>query len=349
MPWAYIPWKAMLGALALAAVLLSAACGGGEETEPLKLVPEGATLIAEIEIADILEKVDLDSLLDALPDEEDAPQTIDEALDLIVSQFGIDLRDFSRAILFGDTQRGDDYVGIIARGTFDEERLVASILTNLFRTEVPLTAVIAMARNQQIREIVVDGNNLTFFARRGDGAGSESFMSRIGSETDIIKLLMDSGVEVGPPGGVVVTFQEGGGAPLPTETYKGRELHIFQDDPDSITFTLLNEETLVIGTSDAVRHVIDVQEGDRNRAEGNINDAFNDLPRGLIRLALAVPPEALRDAGEGIEGFLGQQDNFGGLPISLDSFDKLEIFGFALGQDGDTLELQVRLDFADQE
>ena len=99
----------------------------------------------------------------------------------------------------------------------------------------------------------------------------------------------------------------------------------------------------------AVRDVIDVQEGDRNRAKGNVNDALNDLPPGLIRLALAVPPEALQETGEGIEGFLGQQDLFGGLPISLESFDKLEIFGFALGQDGETLKVQVRLDFADQE
>ena len=222
-------------------------------------------------------------------------------------------------------------------------------MTNFVRTQVPLSVVISMARNQQIREIVVDGNNLMIFPRGGDREGPDSLMSRLGSETDIIKLLVDSGVEVGPPGGVVVTFQEGGGAPVPSEIYKGRELYMPQDDPDSITFTLLNEETLVIGTSDAVRDVIDVQEGDRNRAKGNVNDALNDLPPGLIRLALAVPPEALQETGEGIEGFLGQQDLFGGLPISLESFDKLEIFGFALGQDGETLKVQVRLDFADQE
>ena len=250
MPWSYISWKATFIAIVLATGLFAIACGGGEENDPLKLVPEGATLIAEIQVAEILEKVDLDSLLDALPDEEDVPQTIDEALDLIVSQFGIDLRDISRAIIFGDTQLEDGYVGIIARGTFDEEGLVASILTNCFRTQVPLSVVISMARNQQIREIVVDGNNLMIFPRGGDREGPDSLMSRLGSETDIIKLLVDSGVEVGPPGGVVVTFQEGGGAPVPSEIYKGRELYMPQDDPDSITFTLLNEETLVIGTSE---------------------------------------------------------------------------------------------------
>ena len=91
MPWSYISWKATFIAIVLATGLFAIACGGGEENDPLKLVPQGATLIAEIQVAEILEKVDLDSLLDALPDEEDVPQTIDEALDLIVSQFGIDL------------------------------------------------------------------------------------------------------------------------------------------------------------------------------------------------------------------------------------------------------------------
>ena len=70
-------------------------------------------------------------------------------------------------------------------------------------------------------------------------------------------------------------------------------------------------------------------------------------PAGLIRMALAVPPGAFQNMTGVLEGFLVQQDvledflaqqeTFGELPISLESFDKLEIFGFALGQDGDTL------------
>ena len=269
MPWSYIPWKVMLITLVFATAVFAMACGGRKETEPMKLIPEGATLIAEIEVADFLEKVDLDSLLDAVPDEGDVPQTVDEALDLFISQTGIDLRDITRAIIFGDLRREDNYVGLIVRGAIDEEGLVAAI-------------------------------------QRATG-------------------------------------------PLLTETYKGRDLHISQDDSDSFAYTLLDQETLVLGNSVAVRHVIDVQEGDRNRAEGDVNDAFNDLPDGLIRLAVAVPPDALQDAGSGIEGFLGQQDLLGGLTISTESFDKLETLGFALGQDGNTLKFQVQLDFADRE
>ncbi|MCH8225675.1 MAG: DUF3105 domain-containing protein [Chloroflexi bacterium] len=263
------PWLAAIMALALAVVLLAAGCGGGGKNGLLELVPEGATLIGEIEVADILEKVDLDSLLEALPDEGDVPQSIDEALEMIVGVIGIDLRDISRAVIFGDPQREDDYIGLIVRGAIDEEALVAAI-------------------------------------QRATGT-----------------LLM--------------------------ETYKGRELHLAQDDSDNFAYTLLDQETLVIGNSDAVRHVIDVEAGDRDRAEGATYDAFNDLPAGLIRLALVVPQEAVQELGGGLEGFLGQQDNLGGLPINLDSFDELETFGFVLGQDGDALKFLVQLDFAGRE
>ena len=187
-------------ALALAGVLLLAACGSAADNESLELVPEGATLIVDIQVADILEKVDLDSLLDALPDEGDVPQNIDEALDLIVSQTGIDLRDITQAIIFGDLQREDNYFGLIVRGAIDEEGLVAAI-------------------------------------------------------------------------------QRATGAPLFTETYKGRELHVFGGESDGfIAFTSLDQESLVLGSSDAVRHVVDVDAGDGDRAEGATYDAFTTYP-----------------------------------------------------------------------
>ena len=79
------------------------------------------------------------------------------------------------------------------------------------RSERPLTTVVSMAKNQEIREILVDGKKLTVFPRSTGAAGSNSFTSRMGSETDLINLLVDSGVEVGPPGGVEVTFKGSSG------------------------------------------------------------------------------------------------------------------------------------------
>ncbi|MCH8279891.1 MAG: ATP-dependent zinc metalloprotease FtsH [Chloroflexi bacterium] len=79
------------------------------------------------------------------------------------------------------------------------------------RNELPLTTVIAMSKNHEIREIMVDGKNLTVIPRVNSRNGSDRMTSTIGRDTDIINLLVGSGVEIGPPGGVEVTFKGSSG------------------------------------------------------------------------------------------------------------------------------------------
>ena len=81
------------------------------------------------------------------------------------------------------------------------------------RNDQPLTTVIAMAKNNQIREIVIDGRKLTMFPRGTASGSADPFTSRIGSVSDLITILMESGVEVGTPNGVEVTFK----GPLPAD------------------------------------------------------------------------------------------------------------------------------------
>ena len=68
--------------------------------------------------------------------------------------------------------------------------------------DIPLTTVIAMGMANEIREIQVDGNKLTAYPKTIARGGADSFVSRIGNDTDIIGLLIDSGVDVGPPAGL---------------------------------------------------------------------------------------------------------------------------------------------------
>ena len=77
--------------------------------------------------------------------------------------------------------------------------------------ELPLTTVIAMSKNHEIREILVDGKNLTVIPRVTSRTGADRMTSRIGKDTDIVTLLVESGVEIGPPGGVEVTFKGSSG------------------------------------------------------------------------------------------------------------------------------------------
>ncbi len=79
------------------------------------------------------------------------------------------------------------------------------------RSEEPLTTVVAMAKNNDIREIVIDGRTLTVFPRGTSTAGTDRFTSRIGRDTDVIGLLVESGVDIGPPSGVEVIFKGSSG------------------------------------------------------------------------------------------------------------------------------------------
>ena len=79
------------------------------------------------------------------------------------------------------------------------------------RGEEPIGTVLAMAENNDIREIIIDGRKLTVFPRGTSTAGTESFISRIGRDTDLIGLLDERGVVIGPPSGVQVTFKGSSG------------------------------------------------------------------------------------------------------------------------------------------
>ena len=73
--------------------------------------------------------------------------------------------------------------------------------------DIPLTTVITMAKADEIREIQVDGKKLTVYPKIIAEGSVDMFVSRIGDDTDIIGLLINSGVEVGPPSGVELTFK----------------------------------------------------------------------------------------------------------------------------------------------
>ena len=79
------------------------------------------------------------------------------------------------------------------------------------RSEESLTTVIAMAKSGELREIDIDGNKLTVFPKTVSRGATESFISRIGDDTDVVSLLIESGVQVGPPSGVEVSFKGSSG------------------------------------------------------------------------------------------------------------------------------------------
>ena len=246
-----------LTGIVAATMLALTGCGGATETSPENLVPDGATLIAKVQVADILQDTDLEDLYRELPKDSDDPQTLDALMNQLTEETGVDLRHFTELVLFADISRSDQYAATIAQGRFDEDDLVAAI-ERVSRSSVS------------------------------------------------------------------------------TREYKGRQVHTAADD--DIALSVLSDRTLVVGTPRAVESVIDVQEGDKDAASGEVRDAFDSLGGVLVRVALRVPPDAARDLDL----------PFGDIPIDLSVIRDLDIVDVAASKYGRTIRLEARGHFTSE-
>lgn len=77
-------------------------------------------------------------------------------------------------------------------------------------TEISITEVITKAQRQEIGEIVVQGEKLTIIPRLTESGAGLKFTSRMSEQTDIVSLLTENDVAIGPTG-VQVTFKGSGG------------------------------------------------------------------------------------------------------------------------------------------
>ncbi|MCH8898591.1 MAG: DUF3105 domain-containing protein [Chloroflexi bacterium] len=139
---------------------------------------------------------------------------------------------------------------------------------------------------------------------------------------------------------------------LVSTRYKDNLLYVAEND---FSFSVLEEGILVLGTGEAIRAVIDVQRGDRERVSGELVEAFNDLGGGLLRVQAAIPEDLAGKylpfliatfpflgevlSGEGDSGLLGP----------VEGLRDLEFAGLALAQNGQIFILRINLEFANQE
>ena len=77
-------------------------------------------------------------------------------------------------------------------------------------SEISITEVITKAQRQEIGEIVVQGEKLTIIPRLTESGAGLKFTSRMSEQTDIVSLLTENDVAIGPTG-VQVTFKGSGG------------------------------------------------------------------------------------------------------------------------------------------
>jgi hypothetical protein len=114
--------------LVLVTVAFLTACGGSAQTGAAKeLVPSNANLIAQVQVAKLLQDADLQSLYQQAPKGIGEAQSFNELMDMVHQETGVDFRQFTSAVLFGDVTKDEEYFGIIARGQINEEQIVSAI------------------------------------------------------------------------------------------------------------------------------------------------------------------------------------------------------------------------------
>jgi len=99
------------------------------ELTAIELIPQDANLIADIQVSKIINDQDLRDAYDKAKKEPGQPETVEEALNELVKETGIDLRDFYQAVIFADvtTLEQAGYLGLVVKGTFDEKQFIDNI------------------------------------------------------------------------------------------------------------------------------------------------------------------------------------------------------------------------------
>ena len=121
--------KGLAAILVLAGIvtMVATACGGGPEGNPEKLIPDGSNLIAQVNLNGLLSSNGLMAVVSTVTADQENPLSVDDILVEIIRETGIDLSQFSQAALFTDTDRFEDFAGLIAKGEFDELSLISAI------------------------------------------------------------------------------------------------------------------------------------------------------------------------------------------------------------------------------
>ena len=123
--------KLTFGVLAAILVMTIAVGCAKSKISAIQFVPSAASFVAQVQLDKLLNDRDLTGAYNKAQKGTGQPQTAQEGLEKLTEKTGIDLRDFSQAVVFGDLLQLQNsksgYLGAIAEGNFKEEEFVQGV------------------------------------------------------------------------------------------------------------------------------------------------------------------------------------------------------------------------------
>ncbi len=292
----------------LAIGMLTASCANGKETNPGALVPEGATLALEVNVAAILASGGLAAIIDSVSSDGDGAGEPGKWLpgkwlDEVHRETGIDVRKISQLVIFSDAF-SDSFLSVVS--DFPEgsapQAPQAGVIIKAILDE---TATVAAVENLTSQTM----GTSDYKGRRLYGFGTSDYTARRVYRSD-----------------------DQGDAPAP-----------------AFSMAFLNGDIVVLGTTNAVQDVIDVQDGGRDRWSGPLVDAFNDVGSGLFRVGWDVPDISMLGLSPGPGDGPSVEGSLDNLPAGLGPWQDLDLLALSLAQNGQIMVLRMNLDFGTKE
>jgi hypothetical protein len=112
----------------LLTMALLTACGGPQPAvRSSHLVPPNASFIAQIQLEKLLQDADFAELVGQASPGLGQAHSLDDLLDQVQREVGVDFRQFQSALLFADVAQDGEYFGVIARGQVNQDRLLSAL------------------------------------------------------------------------------------------------------------------------------------------------------------------------------------------------------------------------------
>ncbi len=109
------------------ALVLTGILGCSESTpDVMDLIPKNASILGKVQVKDIISDKDIINSYNKVDKGPGQPETFDDAMDQVLEEIGLDLRDCTEITMFADMAlfAGGQYLAFIVEGNFNEKDVI---------------------------------------------------------------------------------------------------------------------------------------------------------------------------------------------------------------------------------